>query len=141
MSNRKKSRDEQQRGDPPPRRAGLRDDELDPRERPNNPVDHHAAGTSGGGSSAGGLAGSNEGDGSPDDAELELEEAFGSGIHYDGGDSDEGGPPYAGLTGGAVGGTPAEKRSKGGKTGRGIAPGTSNRGDSTIGGEPRKSAD
>jgi hypothetical protein len=47
----------------------------------------------------------------------------------------EQGPPYSGISGGAVGGTPAEGRSSGGRTGRGIAPGT-HRGDSTIGADP-----
>jgi len=42
---------------------------------------------------------------------------------------------YAGLAGGAVGGTPAGGRSRGGRIHRGIAPGE-HRGDSTIGTEP-----
>lgn len=45
-------------------------------------------------------------------------------------------PPYGGASGGAVGGTPAQKRATGGRTGRGIDPGGSHRGDSTIGGSP-----
>jgi hypothetical protein len=45
----------------------------------------------------------------------------------------ESGPPFAGPSGGAVGGAPAEGRSKGGTTHRGFAPGESHRGDSTIG--------
>ena len=48
----------------------------------------------------------------------------------------EEGPPYAGISGGAVGGTPAEGRSTGGTTHRGIRPGGSHRGDSTIGADP-----
>jgi hypothetical protein len=48
----------------------------------------------------------------------------------------EEGPPFAGPSGGAVGGTPAESRTKGGKTHHGIAPGASHRGDSTIGADP-----
>jgi hypothetical protein len=47
----------------------------------------------------------------------------------------EEGPPYAGISGGAVGGTPAQGRSSGGRIGRGIAPGSAHRGDSTIGSE------
>jgi hypothetical protein len=50
--------------------------------------------------------------------------------------SAEEGPPYAGRSGGAVGGSPAEGRSTGGRTGRGIAPGGVHRGDSTIGTDP-----
>ncbi len=47
------------------------------------------------------------------------------------------GPPYAGRSGGAVGGTPAEGRAKGGETGGGIAPQWGKRDvDSTIGEEP-----
>src|SRR5437764_11115736 len=42
----------------------------------------------------------------------------------------EEGPPYAGISGGAVGGTPAQGRSSGGRTGHGIAPGGEHRGDS-----------
>jgi len=45
----------------------------------------------------------------------------------------EEGPPYAGISGGAVGGTPAEGRTSGGKTHRGLKPGGVHRGDSTIG--------
>jgi hypothetical protein len=43
---------------------------------------------------------------------------------------------YAGLAGGAVGGTPAEGRSSGGNIHRGIAPGGVHRGDSTVGTDP-----
>jgi hypothetical protein len=45
----------------------------------------------------------------------------------------EQGPPFAGPAGGAVGGAPAEGRSTGGAIHRGLAPGESHRGDSTIG--------
>jgi hypothetical protein len=44
---------------------------------------------------------------------------------------------YGGPTGGAVGGTPAGGRSTGGNIHRGLAPGESHRGDSTIGADPR----
>ena len=44
-------------------------------------------------------------------------------------------PPYAGTSGGAVGGTPAEKRAKGGRSKHGIDPGHGGRGDSTVGSE------
>jgi hypothetical protein len=73
--------------------------------------DIHAAGTPGGGSASGGLAGTNVGDGSPDG--VDLEDALGSGV-LDNEGEDEDQPPYAGPSGGAVGGTPAEKRAKGG---------------------------
>jgi len=48
----------------------------------------------------------------------------------------EQGPPYAGPRGGAVGGSPAERRSSGGQTHRGLKPGGVHRGDSTIGTNP-----
>src|SRR4051812_41684064 len=84
---------------------------ADGRPDPDEAVgDRYAAGTPGGGTASGGLAGTNAGDGDPDDAD--LEDALGSGIHDTGGD-EEGGPPYSGPSGGAVGGTPAEKRAKG----------------------------
>jgi RNA polymerase-binding transcription factor DksA len=79
--------------------------------------DVHAAGTAGGGTAFGGLAGSNTGSGEP--GESELEKAAGSG------DSDakeaqdrgtQGHPseePKSGRAGGAVGGTPAGKRTRG----------------------------
>jgi len=51
-------------------------------------------------------------------------------------DALEKGPPYAGPSGGAVGGAPAELRSTGGRTGHGIAPGGVHRGDSTVGANP-----
>lgn len=47
-----------------------------------------------------------------------------------------GGPPYAGTAGGAVGGTPAEERSRGGRTGAGLRPGVNRRGESTVGADP-----
>jgi len=50
-------------------------------------------------------------------------------------------PPYAGPSGGAVGGTPAEGRSSGGHTGRGLKPGGVHRGDSTIGTDPESGAE
>jgi len=53
----------------------------------------------------------------------------------------EQGPPYAGSSGGAVGGSPAQRRSSGGRTHRGIAPGGVHRGDSTIGTDPRSGTD
>lgn len=78
------------------------------------PADIHAAGTPGGGTAVGGLAGTTIGGGDPADAD--LENAMGSG-NFDvalEGDQEEL-DAYAGPTGGAVGGTPAGKRSRGGK--------------------------
>jgi hypothetical protein len=93
-------------------------------------VDRYAAGTPGGGTASGGLAGTNYGDGSPDD--VDLEDAMGSGIHD--ADEEEGGPPFSGRSGGAVGGTPAQGRaSEGHRRHGGLRPGGSHRGDSTIG--------
>lgn len=48
-----------------------------------------------------------------------------------------GGMPYGGPSGGAVGGTPANRRITGGKARGGLAPGSgSHRGDSTVGSDP-----
>jgi RNA polymerase-binding transcription factor DksA len=78
--------------------------------------DIFAVGTAGGGTAVGGLAGTNVGDGSP--ANANLEEAMGSP------DSDAPGninddiempEAYAGPSGGTVGGTPANKRAVGGQ--------------------------
>jgi RNA polymerase-binding transcription factor DksA len=90
------------------------------RELGADPDDHHAAGTPGGGTSLGGLAGTNVGGGSPEGAD--LDEAMGSGtfdLAEAGGDTDEDEPPAAaGPAGGAVGGTPANKRAKGKTSGK-----------------------
>jgi RNA polymerase-binding transcription factor DksA len=77
--------------------------------------DVHAVGTPGGGTARGGLAGTNVGRGSPRGAK--LEKAMGSGkFDADQGDDEEEVPAaYSGRAGGAVGGTPANKRSSGGK--------------------------
>jgi len=57
-----------------------------------------------------------------------------TGIHDDpGGDESEDQPPYAGIAGGAVGGTPAQKRARSGHGRGGIGPKSVHRGDSTIG--------
>src|SRR3954452_22594987 len=61
--------------------------------------DPHAAGEAGGGTEIGGLAGSNIGDGTPFEDEGPWKAEYG----------EENGP-YAGLSGGAVGGTPAQGR-------------------------------
>jgi hypothetical protein len=121
----------------PRRRAGLRSDERDPNEPAGPPGSAgggtNMSGTPGGGMAEGGLEGTNRGDGSPED--VNLEDAFGAGIYDDLGNQpeDEGGPPYAGPSGGAVGGTPAEKRAEGGSTHGGIAPGTADHVDRMLG--------
>ena len=56
-------------------------------------------------------------------------------------DAREQGPPYAGPTGGAVGGTPAQRRASGGRTHHGIAPHGDHRGDSTVGADPDADAE
>lgn len=43
---------------------------------------------------------------------------------------------YSGIHGGAVGGTPAQKRASGGRMGKGIRPGTAHPTDSTVGTDP-----
>ncbi|MFO0891026.1 MAG: TraR/DksA C4-type zinc finger protein [Isosphaeraceae bacterium] len=93
--------------------------------------DVHAAGTAGGGTAVGGLAGTNIGSGEPD--EEDLNSAMGSGdfdVGIEADDADD--IPYSGPTGGAVGGTPAGKRSVGGKKRKGLAPQTGS-GDSPAG--------
>jgi RNA polymerase-binding transcription factor DksA len=91
--------------------------EMDPdQDKP----DIHAAGTPGGGSAVRGLAGTTIGDGQP--AGAGLEDAIGSGA-FDAEVADaEDNQAYARRAGGAVGGTPAGKRSRGDRTHRGIAP-------------------
>jgi DnaK suppressor protein len=72
--------------------------------------DPHAAGEPGGGSALGGLAGSNAGDGSPEISD--LQDAAGSGRFEAGAERDATDcVPQSGRSGGAVGGTPARKRS------------------------------
>ncbi len=73
--------------------------------------DRHAAGTAGGGTALGGLAGVNAGHGDPTVAD--LQEAMGSG-EFDLEDArhNETETPRSGRSGGAVGGTPANKRAK-----------------------------
>jgi RNA polymerase-binding transcription factor DksA len=93
-------------------------------------TDPHAAGTAGGGTAVGGLAGTNVGHGDPEGAG--LEQATGSGrfdAAVEEGGEEEG---FAGLSGGAVGGTPAGKRAAGGRTGGGLNP-RPGRGDSATG--------
>lgn len=52
-------------------------------------------------------------------------------------------PPeaYGSFHGGAVGGTPAQGREKGGRVGRGIRPDTGRHTDSTVGSKPETPSD
>jgi RNA polymerase-binding transcription factor DksA len=72
--------------------------------------DVHAAGTAGGGTAVGGLAGANEGNGDP--LVAEIDEATASGQFDVDDDRADDRTPLSGPSGGAVGGTPARKRSK-----------------------------
>lgn len=78
---------------------------------PSRPRDVHAAETPGGGSASGGLAGTNIGRGDPDVAE--LAEEGGSSDHDVEREREDDDIPQGGRSGGAVGGTPARKRSAG----------------------------
>lgn len=78
-----------------------------------DPSDKHAAGTPGGGTAVGGLAGTNVGSGAPGKG-AHLQDAMGSGTFDDTSEGDEDElPAEAGASGGAVGGTPANKRATG----------------------------
>jgi hypothetical protein len=92
----------------PPRLAGQRADELLPGQSSGSRMGRHAAGTPAGGLASGGLGGTNAGDGSPENAD--LEEAMGSGPDDHSGDSIPDNEPQSGRRGGAIGGTPAGKR-------------------------------
>ena len=82
------------------RRAGQRDDELLPGEDSDvSQIGDEATGSPAGGLNSSGLAGMPADDGAPGDAELIDKE-----------DADE---PQSGISGGAVGGTPANKRTTG----------------------------
>ncbi len=93
--------------------AGLRRDELLPGESAegSDSADYQMSGTAGGGLAAGGLAGTNYGDGSTDD--VDIDGALGGSPADTNGDEEESDEPQAGRAGGAVGGTPAFKRSSG----------------------------
>ena len=81
------------------------------RDASRNRSDSHAAGTAGGGTAVGGLAGTNQGHGDPNVAD--LEDAMGSDSFdvTDRRDVDHD-TPQSGRSGGAVGGTPAGKRAR-----------------------------
>ena len=95
----------------------------------------HAAGMPGGGAAIGGIAGTNVGSGDVDGLETDLEDAYGAGIHdnEDPDGSENQGPPYAGRSGGAVGGSPAGMRASGGRTHGGIEPEPGSSGENSIG--------
>lgn len=77
---------------------------------PPKPADRHAAGTPGGGSAVGGLAGKT-------DPSVDLEGALGSGnFDVEIESTNDETVAYAGRAGGAVGGTPAGKRARGGRS-------------------------
>jgi hypothetical protein len=133
MATRKKQRpkDKQQTEPiPPGATQAASDHDLRPGETPDRtPSGEEAVGTPGGGTEVGGLAGTNIDDGDP--AGTDIDRAMGSDAR--GEDSEEGGPPYAGHSGGATGGAIAQGRSSGGHQRHGIAPGGVPHGDSTIG--------
>jgi RNA polymerase-binding transcription factor DksA len=88
--------------------------EHDPAQRAGGP-DSHAVGTAGGGTAVGGLAGTNIGEGDPDEANLEAAAASSEfDVDIEGEDNDV--TAYSGPAGGAVGGTPANRRAVGGKS-------------------------
>lgn len=92
------------------REAAFTDLEVE-RDRGRSRNDQHAAGTPGGGGAHGGLAGSNDGNGEPNIAELEDEMGSGFSDIEDARDDDRD-EPKSGRSGGAVGGTPAGKRAR-----------------------------
>ena len=102
------------------KRAGESSPSLAPKSRGEgrDANDQHASGTPGGGSALGGLAGTNVGDGEPDDEPLETAMGSGSFDVTDEADEPAADDAYSGPSGGAIGGSPANKRSTGGK-GRG----------------------
>src|SRR5262245_7443114 len=119
------------RADPNGRPVEITMTDLEAQEGRPRGGDRYAAGTPGGGSAVGGLAGTNVGDGDPDNADLEG--AMGAGTHDPGDDAEGPGiTPLAGASGGAVGGTPAGGRASGDNIHRGLAPGGDRRGDSTV---------
>ncbi len=88
---------------PPGATKRASDHDLRPGEPPSAmSSDEEAIGTPGGGTEVGGLAGTNVGDGAPVNADLERAM---SGLEDP--EAEDGGPPYSGISGGAVGGTPA----------------------------------
>jgi hypothetical protein len=113
-----------------------RPDEVPPNQRGpagSSAGDRHAAGSPMGGSAAGGLGGTNVGHGDPDNANID---AAGGGGDFERQLDDDEEQAYAGRSGGAVGGTPANKRVSGGHEAQHCAISPS-QGESTIGRNPR----
>lgn len=118
---------------PPGATKAASDHDLRPGETPDRtPSGEEAAGTPGGGTEFGGLAGTNVGDGDP--ARAPIDRAMGSDARGD--EDEQGDQAYAGTSGGAVGGTPANVRASGGHQRRGISPGGIPPADTTIGQDP-----
>lgn len=118
---------------PPGATKAASDHDLRPGETPDRvPSGEEAVGTPGGGTELGGLAGINRDDGDP--ALEDIDRAMGSDAR--GPDSEDGGPPYAGPAGGAVGGAIAQGRASGGREKHGITPGGGPPADTTIGHDP-----
>jgi len=119
-------------------KARHRPDELPPsvRGRPGSGAgDRHAAGAPMGGSAIGGLEGTNIGRGDP--ADVNIDAAQGSGDFERNLDADEE-TAYAGRDGGAVGGTPANKRVSGGNEPKEHPYVQPDVGESTVGRNPKK---
>lgn len=122
------------------RRAGLRPDERDPDDPHREPAGSaggatNFGGAGGGGLAAGGLAGTNIGDGASGNAD--LDEAAGVGIADQVPEEPDEHGPFASRSGAAVGGTPAGKRASGGQS-HGVSPGNDTGADSTIGIDPKR---
>lgn len=112
-----------------------RPDERPPNER--GPAgsgggDRHGVGAPMGGTAVGGLAGTNVGHGDPENADID---AAGGGGDFDRDLDADQEQAYAGHAGGAVGGTPANKRAVGGQPPRPFDAEPSV-GESTIGRDP-----
>jgi RNA polymerase-binding transcription factor DksA len=91
-------------------RRSRRRSTMDARDRPVVSPDIYAAGTAGGGTAVGGLAGTNDGHGDPSISELQAATASSNfDLDDDRLDPDA---PLSGRSGGAVGGTPARKRTR-----------------------------
>src|SRR6185437_8012854 len=121
---------------PPGATKAASDHDLRPGETPDRtPSGDEAAGTPGGGTEFGGLAGANIDDGDP--VRAPIDRAMGSDARGD--EGEEGDQAYAGSSGGAVGGTPANARAEGGHQRHGISPGGVPPADTTIGQDPAPS--
>lgn len=119
---------------PPGATKAASDHDLRPGETPDRtPEGIEAAGTPGGGTEFGGLGGTNIDDGDP--VRAPLDRAMGGDT---GDENSEEEQAYAGFSGGAVGGTPANVRASGGHQRHGISPGGVPPADTTIGQDPKR---